>query len=318
MKNKRFITLLFIVPLITSCTFVFGKPSSDGPASSTGGEDSSFSSSSIDLSKDPYENVDEDDFYRNYTPATSFEDSYFRTKHNLMSGSIESQDYLPSTANSMPMDGSKYIFNSASGLSADGLSYRICDENGKIVKTIYKGGAYVTLNEVAAYLQAFADIPANYISSNKTSALQGNPWGKYLRLNHSYFSMDTSRYPYEPELPDNADYKYFEIDVGTTGTPSFGNGSYASGTYNNGNKITRGAARICYTHLTKFNKPITDPMSVHVFYTYNHYNDFQEYLNYEGGWGKRFGNMTGGGPYNTNSPNYKTSYPEVTRSPFYD
>ena len=24
-------------------------------------------------------------------------------------------------------------------------------------------------------------------------------------------------------------------------------------------------------------------------YTYNHYEDFQEYLNYEGGWGKIFG-----------------------------
>ena len=33
----------------------------------------------------------------------------------------------------------------------------------------------------------------------------------------------------------------------------------------------------------------------YVFYTYNHYNDFQEYLNYEGGWGEMFGNITGGG-----------------------
>ena len=34
---------------------------------------------------------------------------------------------------------------------------------------------------------------------------------------------------------------------------------------------------------------------VYVFYTHNHYNDFREYLNYYGGWGEIFGNITGGG-----------------------
>ena len=33
---------------------------------------------------------------------------------------------------------------------------------------------------------------------------------------------------------------------------------------------------------------------LHVFYTYNHYEDFQEYLNYYGGWSDRFGFETGG------------------------
>ena len=38
---------------------------------------------------------------------------------------------------------------------------------------------------------------------------------------------------------------------------------------------------------------------VYVFYTHNHYNDFREYLNYYGGWGEMFGNVTGGGEYSS-------------------
>ena len=38
---------------------------------------------------------------------------------------------------------------------------------------------------------------------------------------------------------------------------------------------------------------------VYVFYTHNHYNDFREYLNYYGGWGQIFGNVTGGGEYSS-------------------
>ena len=53
-----------------------------------------------------------------------------------------------------------------------------------------------------------------------------------------------------------------------------------------------------------------------MFYTYNHYNDFQEYLNYEGGWGEMFGNITGGGPISDYDPNFPpTPYvPSVRQS----
>ena len=46
----------------------------------------------------------------------------------------------------------------------------------------------------------------------------------------------------------------------------------------------------------------------YLFYTYNHYNDFQEYLNYEGGWGELFGNITGGGKLSSNSSCNPTPY----------
>ena len=49
----------------------------------------------------------------------------------------------------------------------------------------------------------------------------------------------------------------------------------------------------------------------YLFYTYNHYNDFQEYLNYEGGWGEMFGNVTGGGTLSSKSDYNPTPYVEV-------
>jgi hypothetical protein len=54
----------------------------------------------------------------------------------------------------------------------------------------------------------------------------------------------------------------------------------------------------------------------YVFYTYNHYNDFQEYLNYEGGWGEMFGNITGGGTLSSKYDYNPTPYVEVTHRSF--
>ena len=51
----------------------------------------------------------------------------------------------------------------------------------------------------------------------------------------------------------------------------------------------------------------------YLFYTYNHYNDFQEYLNYEGGWGEMFGNITGGGEMSSKVNYNPTPYVEVVR-----
>ena len=54
----------------------------------------------------------------------------------------------------------------------------------------------------------------------------------------------------------------------------------------------------------------------YVFYTYNHYNDFQEYLNYEGGWGEIFGNITGGGTLSSKYDCNPTPYVEVAHTSF--
>ena len=85
-----------------------------------------------------------------------------------MSGSIDEQDQAPTIDDNRPMEDGKYIRNTSALYSTDGNTYYIIDSEGNIVNKIFKGGAYVTLEEVAAYVLAFGDVPANYTSSKKT------------------------------------------------------------------------------------------------------------------------------------------------------
>ena len=263
---------------------------------------------------DPFTGVSKTEFYADYKPAQTYEEAVYRSAHNLMSGSIASQDQAPTLAKNQPKEGDKYIRNTHAYYSNDLNTYYVVDENGKIVNQVFKGGAYVTLEEVAAYIFAFNEIPANY-TSKKSGSPSSDPWGKYLRLNHSKFSGDTSRYPYEPVLPNisggGGNFQYYELDVGTTGTDC--DPSYDIVDYNNGSKITRGAARIVYSNSTTSGKALTDINEKYLFYTYNHYNDFQEYLNYQGGWGEMFGNITGGGTISSKTDYNPTVYEEVVR-----
>ncbi len=263
--------------------------------------------------EDPYVNVDKEAFYANYSPACCYQNSIFRTNHSLMSGSIAKQDQAPTVAENRPTSGGSFVRNTAARYEDEGNTYCVMDASGSIVNRIYKNGGYVTLEEVAAYVYAFGDIPANYVSK-KSASPASNPWGIYLRLNHSAFSGDTSRYPYEPKLPDisgcGGSLRYYEIDIGTTGTDC--DPGYFATDYNNGSRITRGAARIVYVRYDA-NGALTDLSRRYVFYTYNHYNDFQEYLNYEGGWGERFGNVTGGGTLSSKTNCHPTPYVAVVR-----
>lgn len=273
----------------------------------------------LEQPEDPYLNVTADEFYANYTPATSYWDAYYRTQHYFMSGSIEEQDQAPTTAEYQPQENGLFIRNTSALYSSDGNIYYVINSNGEIVNKIYKGAAYVTLEEVAAYVFAFGDIPANYTSSKKTKPYN-SPWGEYLRLNHTEFSGSTYKYPYEPELPDisgcGGSLFYYEIDIGTTGTDC--DPSYTADIYNNGSKITRGAARIVYSRYDKNGNKIIDLDEKYLFYTYNHYNDFQEYLNYEGGWGEMFGNITGGGTISSKYDYNPSPYVEVVRRNLYN
>ena len=311
------------LPLDTSSTT---RPTTETTTSTTGTTTQGTTVPDIDFdpdeddgpTSDPYVNMTEEEFYANYTPATSYWDAFYRTQHYFMSGSIEEQDQAPTIADYQPMEDGKYIRNISALYSSDGNTYYIIDGNGNIVNKIFKGGAYVTLEEVAAYVLAFGDIPANYTSSKKTKPYN-SPWGEYLRLNHTNFSGDTSKYPYEPVLPDisgcGGDLKYYEIDIGTTGTDC--DPSYDAKLYNDGSTITRGAARIVYTRFDKNGNKIIDIDEKYVFYTYNHYNDFQEYLNYEGGWGEMFGNITGGGTISSKYDYNPTPYVAVVRKNLY-
>ncbi len=280
-----------------------------------GGEDVIIPDNGDPITSDPYVGVDEDEFYKNYTPAISYMDAYYRTKHNLMSGSIEAQDQAPTISEYRPKSGSKYIRNNTYIFSEDGNTYYVVDSYGEIAFEVYYGGAYVLLEEVAAYVFAFGEPPANHSYSKNTRPTE-SVWGEYLRVNNTKFSGDTSKYPYEPVLPRisgcGGDLTYYEMDIGTTGTDC--DPSYAAVIYNNGYSITRGAARIVYSCKDRNGNKIIDLDERYVFYTYNHYNDFQEYLNYEGGWGEMFGNITGGGAISSKYNYNPTPYVEVARA----
>lgn len=266
---------------------------------------------------DPYMNMSAEEFYRNYTEAKSYMDAYYRSLHGFMSGSIADQDQEPTISSYQPKQNGALVRNTTAYYSSDGNTYYIVNAYGEIVNHVYRGGGYVTLEEVAAYVLAFGDIPANYVSS-KNATPTNSIWGEYLRLNHSSFSGSTSKYPYEPELPNisgcGGDLYYYEIDLGTTGTDC--DPSYDITEYNNGRYITRGAARIVYTRFDKNKNKIIDVNEKYVFYTYNHYNDFQEYLNYEGGWGEMFGNITGGGTLSSKKHYNPTPYVKTSRMAF--
>ncbi len=271
--------------------------------------------------QDPYEGMSKEDFYANYTPATSNEDAAYRSKHGFLSGSLEVPGQYAQDAAYRPMESGKFLCNTDAFYSEDGDTYTVVDAYGNEVMRIYRDGGYITLEEVAAYMYAFGGkdgtLPANYTSKKVTKP--GNSiWGEYLRGNHSYFKGDTSKYPYEPVLPDisgcGGDLQYYEMDIGTTGTETPG---YSSGPYNNGTKIIRGAARLVYARQDKNGNGIYEDGEIYVFYTHNHYNDFRQYLNYYGGWGQVFGNVTGGGVFDSKTECNPTPYEPVIFESFW-
>ncbi len=246
-------------------------------------------------------------------PAQSHEEALERSQNGILSGYTTVPDQAPTLSEYRPMKDGQYILNSELNF-ADENTYIVVDAYGEEVLRVYRGGAYITLEEIAAYIYAFGDIPANYVSSKRVKP-KDSIWGENLRLNHTKFSGNTKKYPYEPELPNTTgcggSLQYYEIDIGTTGTDC--DPGYSVRIYNDGNTITRGAARIVYGKCDLNGNGVYEFGELHLFYTYNHYNDFQEYLNYYGGWGEMFGNITGGGSLSSKSDCNPTSYVAVVR-----
>ena len=253
-----------------------------------------------------------------HTGAKSQAEALELSKEGIPSGSLTVPDQAPVVSEYRPMKDGQYIRNSSSNF-IDEDTYVVVDAYGNEVFRIYRGGGYITLEEVAAYVYAFGTIPANYVSGKNVEP-ENNLWGEYLRLNHTKFSGNTIKYPYEPKLPNisgcGGTLQYYEIDIGTTGTDC--DPGYVVKTYNDGQSITRGAARIVYGKCDLDGDGVFEFGEHHVFYTYNHYNDFQEYLNYYGGWGEMFGNITGGGTLSSKTHYNPTSYVSVVWEEFPD
>lgn len=278
-----------------------------------------FYEDKIDETTDPYTSVNKSSFYETYSKATSYEDSYYRTLHGLMSGDITPADYLPVSLKIQ--DNDKYVRYSTATyvLSPKGEYIAYVENNFDEFNVIYYNGGYASLDEVAAHILAFGEVPANsnyHKSKGKGEAV--SVWGEFGRVNHSVFSGNVEKYPYEPLLPTITTTTFHETDFGAQGNYTLKNDdlgtTYNQVPYNDGRSITRGAARIVFTYDSK----ITRIDDRYVFYTYNHYNDFQEYLNYHHGWGERFGNESAGNGYCYNNKDYYASnkypvskYPET-------
>ena len=318
--QKMTALLLILLVLLTGCSDNVPFPSGSTPPQTTTAPTVPEIPTCSGHDSDPYENVSAEEFYANYTTACCYEDARYRSEHYLLSGLLEVPGQYAQEASNQPMEGNLYIRNTDSLYLDDGNTYVVVDSYGREVMRIYKGGAYITLEEVAAYMYAFGgadgSLPANYTSSKKTKP-SNSPWGIYLRVNHSRFSGNTRKYPYEPELPNingcGGQLQYFELDIGTTGTETPG---YRPFPYNNGKSIERGAARVVYARQDLNGNGVYEENEIYLFYTHNHYNDFREYLNYYGGWGQMFGNVTGGGTYSSKYDYNPTPYPKTQYKSF--
>ena len=289
-----------IFNIFSSTTIVYDNDTRNpyGVNASTYGSDVKIIFYEPDTTNDMYSNVTKENFYSSYEVAKTYEESYFRTKHYLMSGDITDQGHETP-------DGK--VMNNGVAVKCTTAHY-ILDGDGNYIgyipnsvtndsNVIWYGGAYTSHNEVAAYLLAFGEVPVNNnYDKNKGKTTSVSLWGKYGRVNIGTFSANSTKYKYQPKMPAENGQKYTETDFGTLG--GYYTGDRSQSIYNNGFSINRGAARFCFVN----NKKNIDER--YVFYTYNHYNDFQEYLNYDNGFSIRFGNESAGNQYCYNASDY--------------
>lgn len=309
MRLIKCVTALGMAVLLLMCLVAC---TAEVPESTTPSPSATVPNLHICPTTDPYEGLSKETFYADYSPACCYQDALNRSKHGFLSGSLTVPDQYAQAADYQPVQDGKFVRNTDCYYLDDGNTYVVVDSYGDEVMRIYRGGGYITLEEVAAYMYAFGgadgSFPANYTSKKKATPAK-SIWGDHLRVNHSRFLGNTNKYPYEPELPDisgcGGDLQYFEMDIGTTGTATPG---YAPKPYIQNGSITRGAARLVYARQDLNGNGIYEQNEVYVFYTHNHYNDFREYLNYYGGWGEMFGNITGGGEYSSKTNANPTPY----------
>ena len=274
-----------------------------------------------------YSGVNKNEFYgAGYESAQTYNDAMARTDARLLSGDYTIPKNIPNYKNiSNPKSETgpaffnaraRYIYEDST-CSGDPIGYILNDTDGDDSNDsiIFRGAAYISMDEVSAYLWAFNEIPANWIPSKSKSGQRQaiDNWGNFGRVNNGFFSGDPNRFPFQPILTGSGtDFNYRETDFGTDGDFLFydvgGHPNVPQTPYNDGNKIARGTCRFCYT-FESTNGLLDEGDMKHVFYTWSHYNDFEEYLNYKGGYGPKFGNLVSGNEYNSKNPENPVSQP---------
>ena len=149
---KRSIAILLLLLLLCGCS---AKPVPTEPTKPV-------------FFSDPYIGVTAEEFYADYQPAVSLQDARYRSKHGFLSGSLDVPGQEAARAEEQPMEDGKYIRNASRHYEDDGNTYVVTDSRGNQVMRLYRGGGYITLEEVAAYMYAFGGdedcLPANYTS----------------------------------------------------------------------------------------------------------------------------------------------------------
>lgn len=267
----------------------------------------------------PYTNLSFDEFYNDYEIAITYEDAKNRSACGFIAGDITPQGYLPLDNGIKEEDTYIRVSTGTYILATNGNYIGYIPNTFGSYHAIYYGCGYVSMEDVAAYLLAFGELPPN--SNYGTSSYDRNEcietWGIYGRVNKANFSGDVNRYPYEPLLPNimgEDSIYYTETDFGTTGSYKYKFYSRKEQTvnsYNNGEYIERNICRFVF--VSDYDVKSIDER--YVFYTYNHYNDFQEYLNYEGGWGLRFGCESAGNLPCSSRNDYDESFTPSTQYP---
>lgn len=276
-------------------------------------------------------------YWMNLGYASDYTTALNLTSNKSLSGDDRLTDYLPNSATNNPQNAAGIYYRvSTMNYGDNGNSFRINTLDGSEGPVIYKNAAYTNIEDVAAYIVAFGDVPPNarYTKGSTTSAI--NNWGPIARVNYAYYSNNNDDYKYETECYTHSQYfnktqssneywyHYFESDIGATlwnDEPyqrRYNNGNSLK-KYNDGNTITRGTLRFVWTrywtnqeHGSSLTRDINESYERNVYYTTTHYNDFQQYLNYYGGWAERIGNTEIGNDWGEYIPeSHVHSMPEV-------
>ncbi len=212
-----------------------------------------------------------------FSSSQSSSSSYGETSSSSSSSSVSSSSQLDEYVFRLPrvkVSGNEANVYEVSQLSDGTFS-------STIKKTINRNSAYIEPDDVAAYYQAFNSFPINYCGSDKSAALEYGSEGR-CNFTYAYGSYTGSNSYTEPLGPwANKGATYYELDISTS--------SYNPG-YNNGSKISRGTYRLVIVEenaTTSYPNEEGGYDSI-CFFTKDHYSNFNEYLNYYGGWGERF------------------------------
>ena len=195
------------------------------------------------------------------------------------SSSISSSTATFSTSSATPSSSSS---SNSSGyyriepVTTSGSTLNVYNVDGTVNRTLTKNSWYIEPDDVALYYQGFGTYPDNYQYDDGTTATRKSyivTYGTSARLYSKDYSSNTG---YMTQLPAVNEYKYVELDIG---------GASTNPSYNNGTSISRGTYRlvVVYKGCTQYGN--TNPV---IFYTQDHYSNFQEFYNYAGGWGPSF------------------------------